>query len=416
MPTPSSLFNGRGEPSPELTLSAETGTLKRSVMRELLKLTARPDVVSLAGGLPASDLLPLAELGECLAEVLRRDGARALQYSPMDESLRRWICDYMRAGGVACEPDQVFITSGAQQGLTILSRLLLDPGQTAVVEQVTFTGIQQVTAGRGAVLRAVPTNLADGLDVDALEEAFRRAPRPRLAVVIPDFHNPLGVSLAAASRQRIAELSARYGVPVVEDDPYSPLRFTGQRLPPIKAFDEAGTVFYVGSFSKMLAPALRLGWVVAPAALAAQVTVLRESIDLETSTLIQRAASLFLARGQLEAHLARFNAANRQRRDLLLDALAHHLPAEARWTQPEGGLFVWVTLAEGVDTWDALPEAIANGVAYVPGAAFAVAGGFRNTLRLNFSNVRPELIPAAVKRLAGALRSAPTPKPQEITP
>ncbi len=211
----------------------------------------------------------------------------------------------MRARGVACEPEQVFITNGAQQGLTILSRLFLDPGQPAVIEAVTFTGIQQVTAGRGAVVRTVPTDLASGIDVDALEEAFHRAPRPRLAVVIPDFHNPLGVSLTLEKRQRIAELAARYRVPVIEDDPYSALRFEGQPLPPIKAFDEAGVVFYVGSFSKMLAPSLRLGWIVAPAELAAQVTVLRESIDLESSTLIQRAVSLFVERGLMEAHLAR---------------------------------------------------------------------------------------------------------------
>ena len=191
------------------------------------KARLRPDVISLAGGLPASELLPLVELQECFETVLRRDGARALQYSPMIEPLRHWICDTMRARGVTCEPEQVFITNGAQQGLTILSRLFLDPGQPAVIEAVTFTGIQQVTAGRGAAVRTVPTDLASGIDVDALEEAFSRAPRPRLAVVIPDFHNPLGVSLTLEKRQRIAELAARYQVPVIEDDPYSALRFEG---------------------------------------------------------------------------------------------------------------------------------------------------------------------------------------------
>ena len=396
--------NGHKRVSADLALSAEAGTLKRSVMRELLKLTVRPDVISLAGGLPASELLPLAELHECIDTVLRCDGARALQYSPMIEPLRRWICDSMRAKGVACEAEQVFLTNGAQQGLTILSRLFLDPGQPAVIEAVTFTGIQQVTAGRGAAVRTVPTDLSTGLDVDALEEALERKPRPRLAVVIPDFHNPLGVSLTIEKRQRIAELAARYRVPVVEDDPYSPLRFAGQPLPPIKAFDEAGCVFYIGSFSKMLAPSLRLGWIVAPAALAAQVTVLRESIDLESSTLIQRAVSLFVERGLIDGHLARFNAANRCRRDLLFDALNEHLGDVATWTRPQGGLFVWLTLPDDIDTWAMLDRAIAAGVAYVPGAAFAVNGGFRNTLRLNFSNVQPELISVAVERLAGVVR------------
>ncbi len=393
-----------GAEAAELTLSAETTTLKRSVMRDLLKLAAAPDIISMAGGLPCGEFLPVEELRTCIDDVLRSDGVRALQYSPMHEPLRQWIAESMRGRGVPCQPEQVFITNGAQQGLTILSRLLLDPGQPAVIEAITFTGIQQVTAGRGAAIRTVPTDLRSGVDVDALEEAMRRRPRPRLAVVIPDFHNPLGVSLSAEKRARIAELAARYRVPLIEDDPYSALRFAGQPLPPIKAYDEAGVVFYLGSFSKMLAPASRLGWIVAPARLLPQITVLRESIDLEASALMQRAVSRFLELGLLEQHLARFNAANRERRNALLAALEQHLGGWASWTEPEGGLFVWVTLPEHVDAWDLLPAAIERQVAYVPGAAFAVEGGYRNTLRLNFSNVRPELIPTAVERLAEVVR------------
>ena len=237
--------NGRHGHALEPVLSAETTTLKRSVMRDLLKLTVAPDIISLAGGLPAGEFLPVEAFRECLDAVLRRDGMRALQYSPMHEPLRQWIAATMRARGVDCLAEQVFITNGAQQGLTILSRLFLDPGKPAVIEAVTFTGIQQVTAGRGAVVRTVPTDLTTGVDVDALEAAFRREPKPRLAVIIPDFHNPLGVSLTIEKRIRIAELAARYGVPVIEDDPYSSLRFEGRKLPPIKAFDEAGFVFYL---------------------------------------------------------------------------------------------------------------------------------------------------------------------------
>ncbi len=240
-------------------LSTEVSYLKRSVMRDLLSLATAPENISLAGGLPASEFLPLAEYQDCLNAVLTRDGCRAMQYSPQYAPLRAWIADYMRGRGVACDERQIFITNGAQQGLTILSRLLLDPGQPAVIESATFTGIQQVTAGRGADVRAVPTDLQTGVDVDALEAAFRQPPKPRLAVIIPDFHNPLGVSLSRDKRAQIAELAARYGVPVIEDDPYSALRFAGEPLPPIKAYDEAGYVFYLGSFSKMLAPSVRLG-------------------------------------------------------------------------------------------------------------------------------------------------------------
>ena len=378
--------------------------LKRSVMRELIKVIARPGVISLASGLPASELLPVDEFRQCLDAVLRRDGPKALQYGPPYEPLQSWIAEYMRSRGVACDPDQVFITNGAQQGLTLVSRLFLDSGDAAVTEAITFTGIQQVTKGRGAAVRTIPTDLVTGADVDALEAAFARLPRPRLAVLIPDFHNPLGVSMSVEKRRRAAQLAATYGVPLIEDDPYSPLRFEGDPRPPIKAFDEAEFVFYLGSFSKMLAPAMRLGWIIAPKAVLPRLTVLRESFDLETSALIQRAVAEFVRSGMLDEHLKRFNAANRERRDALLAALDEHLGDVAQWTRPEGGLFVWLTLPEGVDAWELLPKAVERNVAFVPGAAFAVEGGHANTMRLNFSSVRPEQMPQAVEILAEVIK------------
>ncbi|HMK07919.1 MAG TPA: PLP-dependent aminotransferase family protein [Anaerolineales bacterium] len=387
-------------------LASEVADLKRSVMRELLGLAVDPQIISLAGGLPASSLLPLDDMRRCLDDVLLEDGARALQYSPPYEPLRQWIAQWMQRRGVICTPDDVFLTGGAQQGLAILSRLFLDRGDAAVVESVTFTGIQQVTAGRGADVRAIPTDLSTGADMDALEDALRRTPRPRLVVLIPDFHNPLGVSLTEEKRRRAAALAAAYGVPLVEDDPYSALRFEGESLAPIKAHDQTGLVFYLGSFSKMIAPALRLGWIVAPAALSERITVLRESLDLESSSLIQRAVYRFVSRGLLEPHLEQLNRANLARRDVLLAELEKHFGGQAHWTNPAGGLFVWLTLPPEIDTWDRFRSALARKVAYIPGSAFAVDGGARNALRLNFSNVPPERIPEAVARLAQALRPA----------
>jgi 2-aminoadipate transaminase len=386
-------------------LSREVSYLKRSVMRDLLSLATSPENISLAGGLPASEFLPLAEYQECLNAVLTRDGSRAMQYSPQYAPLRAWIADYMRRRGVSCTASQIFITNGAQQGLTILSRLLLDPGQPAVIESATFTGIQQVTAGRGAEIRAVPTDLQTGVDVDALEAAFRQKPKPRLAVIIPDFHNPLGVSLSDDKRARIAELAARYEIPVIEDDPYSALRFEGETLPPIKAYDERGYVFYLGSFSKMLAPSVRLGWIVAPTDLMARITTIRESIDLESSILTQAAVYEFLARGLLEPHLARLNAVNHERRNAMLDALETHLGGIATWTQPEGGLFVWVTLPDEIDTWAMFQQAVDQHVVYIPGAAFAVDGGARNAMRLNFSSATPDAIREGIARLASVIQT-----------
>jgi 2-aminoadipate transaminase len=386
--------------------SVESQNLERSVMRELIQIVAKPDVISLAGGLPDSALLPTEQLRESFSTVLTEIGGDALQYRPQFPPLVEWIAEYMRSRGVDCTPEQIFITNGNQQGLTIVSRLFLDPGKVAVTEEIVFTGVQQATKGRGADMRTIPTDLVTGADVDALEAAFKQEPRPRLAVVIPDYHNPLGVSIKQEKRIRIAELGAKYGVPIIEDDPYSALRFEGVSSPPIKAFDEAGFVFYMGSFSKMLAPAARLGWMVAPKELVLKLTVIKESIDLESSALTQRAVADFLVNGHLAVHLDRLNAVNQERCNVMLKALEEHFGDIATWTNPEGGLFIWLTLDAEIDTWALLETAVNRRVAYIPGSAFAVHGGYKNTIRLNFSKVPPDLIRTGVERLAGVIREA----------
>jgi 2-aminoadipate transaminase len=383
-------------------LSREAQTLERSVMRDLLKRAAAPGVISLAGGLPDTQLLPAAQYAECLSAVLQREAGGALQYRPMYEPLRAWIADYMTSRGVDCTPEQVFITSGNQQGLTILSRLFAAPGDLTVTEAFTFTGVQQVTKGRDMRVIGVPVE-EDGVDIDALEAAFAQG--PRLAVLIPSYHNPLGVTISDRKRREIARLAARYRVPVVEDDPYSPLAFDGRALTPIKAYDEAGWVFYLGSFSKMLAPGLRLGWMVAPEALAAKIVTMRESVDLESSALTQRAVHEFVSRGLLPDHLCWLNAANAERCGAMLDALDTHFAAIASWTCPTGGLFVWLSLHdESVDAAARLPESIErHRVAYVPGSAFTVEGGASNTIRLNFSACTPTQIAEGITRLRHVL-------------
>jgi len=392
----------------DFEFSTEVTNLKRSVMRDLLALAVDPGIISLAGGLPTGELLPIAEFQDCLHEVLSRDGSAALQYSPMYRPLQEWIQAYMLEKGVSCEPDQIFITNGAQQGQAILSRLFLNPGDVAVTEEITFTGIQQVTAGRSMTMRTVPTDLKSGVDTDALETALRSEPRPKMAVLIPDFHNPLGVSMTREKRSKVAALSAEYGLPVIEDDPYSALRFEGDPIPPIKAFDQDNSIFYIGSFSKMFAPAARLGWIVVPTQLLPIVTVLRESFDLETSTLIQRTVAEFLSRGLLEPHLEEMARVNRERCQCMLAALDDHLRDLAVWTKPQGGLFIWVTLPENLDTMDMFHDALEQKVIYIPGGAFAVEGGHANTMRLNFSNVKPTAIQEGIKRLALVIRSSLT--------
>ena len=379
-------------------------TLRRSVMRDLIALASAPDIISFAGGLPAADHLPTAHVQVCVEAVLARDGARALQYGPPFMPLREWLADYMSRRGVNCAADHIFITSGAQQALELVARLFLEAGAPVALEALTFTGIAQAMSAHSAEIKTVPVSLTEGVDVDALAATFAQTPRPRLAVVIPSFHNPLGVTVPAARRPCLAELAARYGVPLIEDDPYSPLRYEGESLPPIKAYDEAGMVLYIGSFSKMLAPAMRLGWIVAPPEMVARLTVLREAIDLESSQLLQRTAHEFLMRGFLEPHLAALNAANRERRDAIFAALECELGNLAQWTEPQGGLFVWVTLPQGMDTDAIFPRALENKVAYIPGAHFAPAGsGPANALRLNYSNATPERIREGVRRLAKSI-------------
>lgn len=384
--------------------SQESRHVKRSVLRELLKHAVDPDIISLATGLPSSELLPVQQFEECVHTVLAQDGARALQYSPQLMPLRAWLADYMTRRGVPSEPENIYITNGCQHSVALLSRLFVNPGDAAVIEQITYVGIEHATAGRGALVRPVPTDLVTGVDIQALEAAFAQKPQPKLAVLIPDFHNPLGVSITPEKRLRAAQLANQYRVPLVEDDPYSPLRFIGDMPAPIKHYDTDGYVFYSGSFSKILAPGVRCGWLVAPVEVIRYIERLRESIDLETSTLIQRSIYEFLRRGWLEEHLTRLNEANKIRRNTLLAALDSYLGNCATWTEPEGGIFVWVTLPEYINTWDMVKSAVDHQVIYVPGGEFSVTGGYTNTMRLNFSNVTIANLPEGIRRLAEVIR------------
>lgn len=384
--------------------SQESAHVKRSVLRELLRHAVDPNIISLATGLPSSELLPTRQFDECVRTVIARDGASAMQYSPQIMPLREWLADYMTRRGVPSEAENIYITNGCQHNMSLLSRLFVNLGDTAVIEEITYVGVMQATGGHGAALRLVPSNLSTGVDIDALEAAFAQEPRPKLAILIPDFHNPLGVSITPEKRQRAAQLANQYQVPLVEDDPYSPLRFIGEMPAPIKHYDTDGYVFYSGSFSKILAPGVRCGWIVAPVDVVRYIERLREADDLETSTLIQRSIYEFLRRGWLEEHLAQLNEANKIRRDTLLAALDTHLGSYATWTEPEGGIFIWVTLPEHINTWDMVKDAIDHQVIYVPGGEFSVNGGYKNTMRLNFSNVSVANLSEGIRRLGGVIQ------------
>lgn len=375
--------------------------MKRSMMRELIGITARPGIISFAGGLPAPELLPVAAWSECCARTLAEDGPLALQYGPPYAPLQAAIARIMAARGAPVTAEQVFITSGCQQGLHIAGRLLMDPDSGALVDQFVFPGVRQAFGGPGRELRELPSDVERGLDLAAVERALAREPRPRAMVVVPAFHNPLGRSLDDAACDRLVELARAADVTIVEDDPYGLLRFEGQASAPLLARAPERTL-YLGSFSKLVAPALRTGWMIAPPELFDKLRVIKESVDLESSAFIQRALARFLDEGRLERHLDGVRSTYRERRDRMLAALERHFPPGSRWTRPEGGMFIWVELPEGLDSLALLPSMVEAGVAYIPGAAFTAQGG-GNSLRLNFSNATPERIDAGIAILGRAL-------------
>jgi 2-aminoadipate transaminase len=382
----------------DFPLSREAQRLKRSMMRQLIAVTARPDIISFAGGLPAPELLPVEAWSECSQRVLKDEGAKALQYGPPFPPLQAALAELMQARGVAVEPDQVFITSGCQQGLHIAGRLLMDADSAVVLDQYVFPGVRQAFGGFDRDLREVPTHVERGFDLDALEEATspQRGPAPRAIINVPDFHNPLGTSLSEEARVRLVALARERNLALVEDDPYGLLRFSGEALLPLVGRAPERTI-YLGSFSKLVAPALRTGWMIAPAGLT------EESVDLESSAWIQRSLADFLHAGRLEPHLAQVRTTYRQRRDRMTTALETHFPASARFSRPQGGMFIWVELDDHYDTLALLPEVVEAGVAYIPGAAFSSEGG-HNTMRLNFSNASPERIDEGMAILGQALR------------
>lgn len=383
-----------------------TRAMRGSALQEMLELTARPDLISLALGLPAADLFPTEGIGKALAAVLGAD-ARALQYGPPSGNLRAFVAGLMRRRGVACEPEQIFLTAGAQQAMSLVARLLLDPGDTVLLEEHCYTGFQQAIASSTPRTVTVPASLDTGIDVESAERAIASGPRPSLVYAMSDGHNPLGVSMPLDARRRLAALARSSGVPVIEDDAYGMISYDGMELPAIRSFD-ADWVFYLGSFSKTLAPALRTGWVVVPERFLAPLAALKESTDINTATLGQRAVAAFVEAGGFDDHVETLRRAYAARRDAMLEAIERDFPRGSRWSVPRAGFFTWVELPGGLDTVRLLAAAVEREkVAFLPGAAFAAgdAAPARSALRLNFSFHRPAEIRDGVARIARAIEA-----------
>jgi 2-aminoadipate transaminase len=391
-----------------------THSMQSSAIRELLKLTQLPDIISFAGGLPAPELFPIEEMKTACDVVLSELGARALQYSTTEgyAPLREMLARHMARYGIKVDADNIIITSGSQQALDLIGKLLINPGDRILTENPSYLGAIQAFTAYQAQYVTVPID-DDGLQVAQLEAALRTG--PKFMYILPNFQNPAGVTLSLTRRYDLIALAEEYGIPIVEDDPYGQLRFEGEHLKPLVTLDAeyegcegnnsyTGNVIYTSTFSKTLAPGLRLGWIVAPKDVVFKLVQMKQGTDLHTSSFDQMVAYEVARGGFLDQHVRRIRTVYRQRRDLMLQTMEETFPAEVRWTHPQGGLFLWATTPESIDTTDLLKEAVQQKVAFVPGYSFHPTGGGHNTMRLNFSNASEDMIVEGIRRLSVALK------------
>jgi 2-aminoadipate transaminase len=393
-----------------------THVIKSSAIRELLKITQRPEVISFAGGLPAPEVFPVEKFQEACASALKNNGPMALQYGATEgyQPLRDLLARNMARYGIIAGPENVMITSGSQQALDLIAKLLINRGDRLLVEAPTYLGALQAFNVFGADYITVPMD-DDGIRTDLLEEALRSG--PKFMYILPNFQNPSGVTISEQRRRELVDLAEKHGVPIIEDDPYGQLRYEGEHLSSLVLLDrerhnghdkkyELGNVIYLSTFSKTLAPGLRLGWIVAPQEVITKLAQLKQGADLHTSTFNQIVAYEVAKDGFLDQHVRLIRRVYRERRNVMLKALAEFFPEGCSWTRPEGGLFLWVTLPKGLSCDQLFRVALEENVAFVPGESFYAVPdplGARQ-MRLNFSNATPERIREGIRRLSNAVK------------
>jgi GntR family transcriptional regulator/MocR family aminotransferase len=367
---------------------------------------SNPAVVSFAGGMPDSGLFPTDAFRRVLNQVIREEGASLLQYYPAGgyPPLRRYLSTYLLRFGLEARPEEILIVNGSQQGFDLIARTLVDPGDTVAIEEPTYPRALQVFRSFGAQLAAVPWEAA-GPRVEAFERVLERH-APKLFYCQPSAHNPTGLTLLPETGRRLLAAAVRHQVPIVEDGFDGSLYYGARPAVPLKAADTHGVVLYIGTFSKILFPGLRLGWIVGPPPILERLQAAKQLADLHTSALIQAAVHRFCERRLLDRHAARVAREYARRRALLLAALSRRMPPEVRWTEPQGGFSLLLTLPPGLDGAELLPAAIERGVAFTPGAPFFVDGGGATTLRLSFSSVAAGRIDEGIRRLGEAIKAA----------
>ncbi len=389
-----------------LKFASRIDSLRASDIREILKITQRAEVISFAGGLPAPELFPVEQMKEISHQVLEESGRLALQYSTTEghEPLRQKIAARIgRKFQTKATAAEVMITSGSQQALDFTGKLFLDVGDVVLCESPTYLAAISAFRAYQPDFVAVPTD-DDGMIIEELDKILATTAKVKLVYVIPDFQNPTGRTWSLERRRRFIETVSRYGVAVLEDNPYGELRFEGEILPSIKSMDHDGLVIGTGTFSKTFCPGMRIGWLVAKSAVIEKYVLIKQGADLCTSLRNQMEVNLFMERFDFEENLIHLTALYRKRRNAMVEALAEMMPEGVSFTRPQGGLFLWVSLPEQIKAVELLKECLKQDVAFVPGDAFFPNGGVENALRLNYSNMSEDRIRVGIGRLAVAIR------------
>ncbi len=391
----------------EFKLARRMSEMKASEIREILKITERPEIISFAGGLPAPELFPVEEIKEVNRRVLEEDGMKALQYTTTEgyKPLREWIANRMNNRlGTSFDCDNILITHGSQQALDLSGKVFLDEGDVVLCESPTYLAAISAFKAYGCSFVEIPTD-EHGMVPSELEAQLEKCPNAKLIYIIPDFQNPTGRTWNLERRRQIAELSDRFGIAVLEDNPYGELRFEGEFLPSVKSFDLTGNILCTGTFSKIFCPGYRIGWVAGDKELIRKFVLVKQGTDLQCNTIAQMEVFKYLELFDIDKHIEKIRTTYKIRRDLTMQTMEAVFPAEVSFTRPEGGLFAWVELPSYMNARDVLAKCLKKNVAFVPGGSFFPNGGRENTFRINFSNMPEDRIVEGLNRLGDVLKA-----------
>jgi 2-aminoadipate transaminase len=390
-----------------LRYSDRMSVIKPSIMREFGKTTSRPDIISFAAGMPASELFPVAEIKKAMNEVLEDNWAIALQYGPAEGflPLREKIARNMQKAGVNATADQILIISGSQQGLEFCGKIFLNPGDAVICESPTYLGATDAFITYQSEFVDVPLD-DRGMKLDELENVLRVTPQAKMIYTVPDFQNPTGISWSLDRRKQFIELANKYNIAVIEDNPYGELRFEGDKIPAIKSLDTDGRVIFLGTFSKTLCPGLRMGWICADAPVLDKFLTIKHTADLQTNTLEQMVINRLLDIFDYDTHIAKIRALYKKRRDLMVGIIKEKFPPEIKFVSPEGGLFIWLELPEHIDTVELMEKAAEKKVSFVPGLPFFAKRDRKNFIRLNYSSMTEDRIIKGMDILAEVMHEA----------